>query len=136
SGDAVPATRPGTPLAPRASVGTAPPDALLGGLPRPFQTTGGPGGLPLVFAAGQGDGQTRGLNRLALPGLVRRAVGGHWGLIPRLGAMALRGELEAYNLPQGCISHLYRDIAAGKPGTLSKVGLATFDDPRLDGAQD
>lgn len=80
---------------------------------------------------------SRGATRFgeAGPGLIGKWTSAHIGSAFTLCDQARRNELESYCLPQGVIINLWREIGAGRPGLLTKVGLGTFVDPRVEGGR-
>ena len=109
-------------------------EALYEGMENTFQETGHPRDLVIVHAAGQSNRKI-GFEHFAVEGLAKRIVGSHWGLMPRMSAFLGEGRAEAVCLPQGQLATLYRTIAAGRPGQLTRIGLGTFVDPRIEGGK-
>jgi propionate CoA-transferase len=109
-------------------------EAIEEEMERAFLDSGHPRDLVLVHAAGQSN-RHQGFEHFAHAGLAARVVGSHWGLMPRMSAFLAADETQAVCLPQGQLSHLYRAIAAGRPGNLTRIGLGTFVDPRIEGGK-
>lgn len=115
--------------------GIVDPYALIHALHDRYEQTQSPKNLTLWHSTGLGDRDQKGMSPLAMDGLVKRVIGGHWGQSPLLAQMASENKIEAYNFPQGIMAQLARTAAAGQPGLLSKVGLGTFIDPRNEGGK-
>ncbi|HYZ24988.1 MAG TPA: hypothetical protein VE690_22830 [Rhodopila sp.] len=110
-------------------------DPLAAALEHAFREIRHPRDLTVVYATAHDAGRNHGLNLLAREGLVRRVVGGQWHPVARLQMLAAANRIEAYSLPVGVIHRLFRDIADGLPGHLSRSGLGTFADPRHGGGR-
>src|SRR5690606_22168099 len=115
--------------------GHAVPQLFIDTLAEVYQRDGHPRDLTTVRVVGVGDFAQRGFSQLALPGLMKRTIGSNIGNEPALGEMVERGEIEAYSFPQGVLSQLTREIAAGRPGLVTHVGLGTYVDPRQTGGK-
>lgn len=109
-------------------------EELMLELEKRFLTTGEPRNLSWMHSSGQGDKGNRGLNHMAHEGLLIWLLGGHFGPAPKIQEMIAQEQIQAYNLPQGVISHMFRDIAANRP-TISRIGMYTFADPRVEGGR-
>jgi len=115
--------------------GHAVPQRFIDELAAVFTETGRPRDLTTVRVVGIGDFADRGFSQLGLPGLMRRTIGSNIGNEPALGALVEAGTIEAYSFPQGVLSQLMREIAAGRPGLVTEVGLGTYVDPRQTGGK-
>ncbi len=115
--------------------GTGVPEDLLICLGEIYQETQLPKNLTMVYGAGQGDFKSTGLSWLGHPGMVGKIIAGHYGGSPKLSKFVAENKIKGYNLPQGVVCQMFRDIAAKKPRTISHVGLGTFIDPRNDGGK-
>ncbi len=109
-------------------------ETILKAIEKRFLETGSPNHLTLVHSCGQSD-RDRGIQHFAHEGMLHRIIGGHWGLQPRMMKLIAENKILAYCIPQGQFAQLYRSMAGGEPGKITKVGLGTFIDPRIDGGK-
>jgi propionate CoA-transferase len=115
---------------------TSLPEEILKGVERTFLATGHPRMVSTWACGAVGNSGAAGMTHFAHPGMIKRVVAGHFGQTGKeMMKMVFDGEVEAYNFPQGSLVHLTRQIANRSPGLLTKVGLGTFVDPRLEGGK-
>ncbi len=109
-------------------------ESILKAIEKRYLTEKKPCGLTLVHSCGQSD-RDRGIQHFAHEGMLKRIIGGHWGLQPKMMQLIAENKIEAYCIPQGQFAQLYRSMAGGEPGKITKVGLGTFVDPRIEGGK-
>lgn len=110
-------------------------ESILKELENRFLETGSPNQLTYMHTCGQSDRKAGAVFHLAHEGLTKRIIGGHWGLCPKMMELISANKVEAYNLPQGQMANMFHSMALKEPGKISKVGLGTFIDPRIEGGK-
>ncbi|MHC1745952.1 MAG: acyl CoA:acetate/3-ketoacid CoA transferase [Negativicutes bacterium] len=112
------------------------PDEIAMAIKESFLTTGHPNNLSVYYAAGIGNTKDRGIHHFAQEGLLKRVVGGHFGVGgPDINRLIMENKIEAYNFPQGVLALMPRNIAGNRPALITKVGIGTFVDPRIEGGK-
>ena len=109
-------------------------ESILKAVEKKYLETGIPNGLTYLHTCGQSD-RKNGKAHLAHEGLIKRVIGGHWGLCPPFMKLISENKIEAYNLPQGQMANMFHSMALREPGKISKIGLGTYIDPRIEGGK-
>ena len=110
-------------------------EEILSGLETKFLLTGHPRELSLIFGCGATEPPS-GAMHIAHEGMLKRLIAGHHGSAFEPWTPMIRDEkIESFNIPQGQVTHLYRSMARGMPWHISKVGIGTYIDPRIDGGK-
>ena len=111
-------------------------ETILKEIERRFLEEGHPRNLTYVHTCGQAAmKKPGGMTHLAHEGLLKRVIGGHWGQSPMMMDLISGNKVEAYNLPQGQMANMFHSMALREPGKLSKIGLGTYIDPRIEGGK-
>jgi propionate CoA-transferase len=122
------------------SSGLGCPDLVLRALGERFDAKGHPQNLTMLLPIAAGDMYgIKGIDHIAKEGLIARILAGSYPSgpsskpMPEIWKMIVEDRIEAYNIPSGIMFDMHRDVAARKPGVLTKVGLNTFVDPVREG---
>lgn len=122
------------------SSGLGCPDMVLKALGERFDREGHPKNITTIHPIAAGDMYgIKGVDHIAKPGLLTRILAGSFPSgpssfeMPEIWKMVVENQLAAYNVPSGILFDMHRDVAANRPGVLTKVGMGTFVDPIREG---
>lgn len=111
------------------------PEEIALALEKRFLNSGSPRNLTIVHSSASGNWKDKGTHHLGYEGLVKRLICAHTGAAPRMAKLVEEQKIECYLFPQGVVSHMFRAMASKKPGVITKVGLGTYADPRIEGGK-
>ncbi|MBI2857718.1 MAG: hypothetical protein HYX90_01460 [Chloroflexi bacterium] len=116
-------------------IGILNPERVLGALEAKFLTEGHPRDLTLFEPCSTV--VSIGMEHFAYEGFIKRLITAHLGidLEPDHCRLVVDNKVEAYAIPLGVANQLLVEIAKKSPGLLTKVGLNSYLDPRVQGGK-